>query len=154
VADEGVHQSHGGVIPDLDLSIPRAGDDDRALDVVVVADAGDPVGVSVLVNGELADTVDVPDLEGLVDGAGGNLPVVGRESDGEDVLRVADESLASLGGLEVPKTDGAVPGGRKAEAAVLRDIDVRDEMGVSSHDSLGLASLLLLIGIGDLSKVT
>ena len=46
VADEGVHQGHGLVVPDLDGSVPRSRHDDWLLDVVVESDAGNPVTVS------------------------------------------------------------------------------------------------------------
>ena len=69
VSNKGVLEDHLGVVPDLDGLVPRSGNNDWLLDVVEISTAGDPVGVLVLVNGELADTVDVPDLEVLVDGS-------------------------------------------------------------------------------------
>jgi len=111
VSNEGVHEGHDGVIPNLDGLIPRGRDDDWGLDIVEVSNAGDPVGMWVLVNGELADTVDVPDLDGLVNGSRGNLSVVWGEGNGEDVLGVTDEGLSGGGGLQVPESDGTIPGG-------------------------------------------
>ena len=153
VSNEGVHEGHDGVIPNLDGLIPRGRDDDWGLDIVEVSNAGDPVGMWVLVNGELADTVDVPDLDGLVNGSRGNLSVVWGEGNGEDVLGVTDEGLSGGGGLQVPESDGTIPGGREAESRVLGEIDIRDEMGVSSHDLSGLSPLLLLIGVGGLIEI-
>ena len=49
--------------------------------------------MSALLDGELALTDGVPDLEVLVSATGGNLSVIGGESDGENVSGVADESL-------------------------------------------------------------
>jgi len=93
MSNKGVHERHDGVIPDLDGLIPGGRDDDWLLDIVEVSDAGNPVGVLVLVNGELADTVDVPDLEVLVDGAGSDLSVIGGEGNREDIFVVTDEGL-------------------------------------------------------------
>lgn len=42
---------------------------------------------------ELALAEGVPELDGLVAGAGDDLSVVGAEGDGEDVLGVANEAL-------------------------------------------------------------
>jgi hypothetical protein len=111
VANEGVHQAHGGVVPDLDGSIPGGGDDNRSLHVIVESDARNPVGVLVLLNSELANTLDVPNLDLLINGTGGNLPVVRGESDGHDILGVTEEGLSSLTDSEVPESDGTIPGG-------------------------------------------
>jgi len=109
MSNEGVLEGHDGVIPDLDGLIPGGRDDDWLLDIVEVSDAGNPVGVLVLVNGELADTVDVPNLEVLIDGTGGNLSIVWGEGDREDIFGVTDKSLSGLCFLEVPKSDGTIP---------------------------------------------
>jgi len=110
VSDESVHQAHGLVVPDLDGSVPRGGHDDWLLDVVVESDAGDPVGMWLLVDGELADTVDVPDLNVLVHGARDDLSVIWGESDGEDILLVTNHSLVGGALLQVPESDGSIPG--------------------------------------------
>ena len=119
VSNEGVHEGHDGVIPDLDGLIPRGGDNDWLLHVVEVSDAGNPVGVRVLVNGEFTNSVDVPNLDGLIDGSRGDLSVVWGEGNGENVLGVTDEGLVGLGSLEVPESDGSVPRGGEAESGVL-----------------------------------
>jgi len=110
VSNEGVLEGHHGVIPDLDGLVPGSGNNDWGLGVVIVSDARDPVSVWVLINGELADTMDVPNLEVLVDGAGGDLSVIWGESNGKDVLGVTNESLSGGGSLEVPESDGTIPG--------------------------------------------
>ena len=148
VSDEGVHQAHGLVVPDLDGSVPRGRNDDWLLDVMVESDAGDPVGVWVLVDGELANTVDVPDLDGLVDGSRDDLSVVWGESNGENILGVTDEG--SVGGalLQVPESDGAIPGGREAESAIGGEIDIRDEVRVTLEDLSWNTPFLVLISLG------
>jgi hypothetical protein len=142
VSNEGVHEGHGGVVPNLDGLIPRGRDDNRSLHVVVESDAGNPVLMLVLLNGELANTLDVPNLDLLVDRSGSNLSIVRGESDGHDILGVTKEGLSSLSGLEVPESDGTIPGGREGESRVRGEIDVRDEVRVTGHDLGGLAILL------------
>ena len=134
VADEGVHQGHGLVVPDLDGSIPRGRNNDWLLHVVVESNAGNPVVVGLLLNGELALTIDVPDLDGLVHGAGHDLSVVWGESNGENVLGVADEG--SVGGvlLQVPESECTIPRGGQAESAIGREVDVGDEVRVTLQD--------------------
>jgi len=109
VSNESVFQGHDGVIPNLDGLIPRSRNDDWFLDIVEISDAGNPVSMLVLVNGEFADTVDVPNLEVLVDGTGGNLSVIWGESNREDIFGVTDKSLSGLSSLEVPESDGTIP---------------------------------------------
>jgi len=109
VSDESVHEGHDGVIPDLDGLIPRGGDNDWLLDIVEVSNAGNPVSMRVLVNGEFTNSVDVPNLDGFIHGSRGDLSVVWGESNGENVLGVTDKGLVGLGGLKVPESDGSVP---------------------------------------------
>lgn len=109
VSNESVFEGHDGVIPNLDGLIPRGRNDDWFLDIVEVSDAGNPVGMLVLVNGELADTVDVPNLEVLIDGTGGNLSIVWGEGNREDIFGVTNKSLSGLSGLKVPESDGTIP---------------------------------------------
>ena len=109
MSNESVHEGHDGVIPDLDGLIPRGGNNNRLLDIVEVSNAGNPVSMWVLVNGEFANSVDVPNLDGFIDGSGGDLSVIWGESNGENVLGVTDKGLVGLGGLEVPESDGSIP---------------------------------------------
>ena len=153
VANEGVHQAHGGVIPDLDGSIPGGRDDNRSLHVVVESDAGNPVGVLVLLDSELANTLDVPNLDLLINGAGSNLPVVRGESDGHDILGVTEEGLSSLTNSEVPESDGTIPRGREGKSGVGGEINVGDEVGVSLQNLLGLAVLLGSVSIRHVLEV-
>ena len=109
MSNESVLKGHDGVIPDLDGLIPGSRNDDWLLDIVEVSNAGNPVGVLVLVNGEFADTVDVPNLKVLIDGTGSNLSIVWGESNREDIFGVTDKSLSGLSSLEVPESDGTIP---------------------------------------------
>ena len=67
VSNKGVLKGHDRVVPDLDSLIPRSRNNNWLLDIMEVSNTGNPVSVLVLINGELADTMDVPNLEVLVD---------------------------------------------------------------------------------------
>jgi len=109
VSYKSVHEGHDGVIPNLDGLIPRGGNNDWLFDIVEVSNAGNPIGMRVLVNGEFANSVDVPNLDGFIDGSRGDLSVIWGESNREDILGVTNKSLVGLGGLEVPESDGTIP---------------------------------------------
>ena len=49
---------------------------------------------------EFANSVDVPKLDGFIDGSGGGLPVIWGESNGENVVGVIDKGLVGLGGRD------------------------------------------------------
>ena len=121
----------------LDKLVPTGRDDDWGLGKGRESDAGNPLGVAVLLDGELADTDGVPELDGSVPSGGEDLTVVGREGDGENVLGVADESSDGVAAGEVPKSEGGVPGAGKSVLSVGADLDVRDEVGVTLHSALG-----------------
>ena len=75
----------------LDHLIPSARDDDGVLVVGAEPDAGNPVVVGLFLNGVLALSQGVPQLNGLVPGPRNDLPVVGGEGHGEDLLGVGLE---------------------------------------------------------------
>ena len=115
----------------LDKLVPASRDDDGSLGKGRESDAGNPLGVAVLLDGELADTDGVPELDGSVSGGREDLSVVGREGDREDVLGVADESSDGVTAGEVPKSEGGVPGAGEGVLTVGADLDVGDEVGVT-----------------------
>jgi len=109
VSNKGVHEGHDSVIPDLDGLIPRGRDNNRLLDIVEISNAGNPVSMWVLVNGEFTNSVDIPNLDGFIDRTRGDLSVVWGESNGENILGVTNKGLVSLGSLEIPESDGSIP---------------------------------------------
>ena len=72
-------------------------------------------------DGELAIAQRVPELDGAVARARHDLPVVGREGDGEDVVGVADEAPGRGARGEFPQPEGLVPGGGEGVCAVGGD---------------------------------
>lgn len=145
VSDEGVHELHVGVVPNLDGLIPRGGDAQSGLVGVVEPNAGDGVGVAVLVNGVLALGLDVPDLDLVVATSGKDLSVISGQGDGEDVLGVSNELVDGLAGGDVPEADGAVPRGREAEATISSEADLVNEVRVSGEHLLGSSPLNIIL---------
>ena len=144
VAAEGVEAAEVGEGPDLDEVVPAAGDEDGVLGGGGEADAGNPVGVGLAVEGVDAFALDVPDLELVVAAAGEDVTVVGGEGAGEDVLGVALELAHEAAGLEVPEAEGLVPGGGESELGVVGEGDVGDEAGVAFEAAAGNGGSLVL----------
>lgn len=102
----------------LNKLVPSGADDDRVLGVRAESNAGDPVGVSLIGDGELAVTEGVPELDGSVTGARHDLPVVGGEGDGENIVGVAYESASGGSGGKLPETESLVPRGREGVCTI------------------------------------
>jgi len=113
---EGVSDLEVGV-PDLETSVPAdrgevgvEGALGLSLQLGRVADLADPVLMVVSFGSVLAVSKGVPELDFLIRTRGDDLTVVRGEGDSEDFLLVANELADSLSGLDVPETEGLVPG--------------------------------------------
>ena len=93
--------------------------------------------MGLFLNGVLALSQGVPQLDGLVSGSRHDLSVVGRESDAENVLSVVFEPAGGVAGAQVPEPEGLVPGAREGEVAVRGQDDVGDEVSVTLEAHLG-----------------
>ena len=122
-----------GEVPDLDHLVPTGGDNDGVGGVGGETHARDPLGVAILADGVFALSEGVPELDGLVAGGGDDLPVVSREGDAEDVTSVADEPAGGQAGVEVPQTEGLVPGSGQTELAIRGHSEVLDEVVVAEE---------------------
>lgn len=120
-----------GEVPDLDHPVPSGGDDDGVGGVGGEANAGNPLGVTLLGDGVFALSEGVPELDGLVAGGGDDLPVVSGEGHAEDITGVTNKSAGGDSGVQVPKAEGLVPGGGQTELAVGGDGEVLDEVVVT-----------------------
>jgi len=98
-----------GKVPHLNVFVPSSGNNDGVLVVGGESHTGNPVTVSVLLDGVLALGKSVPKLDGLIPGSGHDLSVVSREGDRHDVLGVVLEPSGALSGLQVPQSEGLVP---------------------------------------------
>eukprot|EP00043_Microstomoeca_roanoka_P028655 m.18863 g.18863 ORF g.18863 m.18863 type:complete len:322 (+) comp8569_c0_seq1:750-1715(+) len=135
-------QAASGQVPDLDLVVPTAGDNDGVIDIWGEADAGDPLGVTLVADDVLALSKDVPQADGFIAGSGDNLAIVRGEGDGEDVLGVANEAALADTSGDLPEAHGVIPRAREGELAIRGDDNVRDEVGVAAHGTQSETALL------------
>ena len=77
-----------GEIPDLDQFIPTRWNNNWVLGQWGESNTGNPFGVTLFLDGVLANTQSVPQFDGAITGSGDNLTVVSGESDGENVLNM------------------------------------------------------------------
>jgi len=129
----------------LDNLVPASRDNDGVGGVRREADAGDPLGVAVLLDGELALSEGVPQLDGLVTGSRDDLTVVSREGNREDIVGVADEAAGGQTGVEVPETEGLVPRGGQGELTVGGDNNILDSRVVAVEGLAGNTKVALVI---------
>jgi hypothetical protein len=141
--------------PDLDGLVVRGSHEQRGVSGGGVPDGGDPVRVGII-NGELALADGVVEADGAVTAGGEDLPVVGGEGDGEDVLLGAEEGAAAVTGGEVVQAARTVPRGGDGVLAVKGELDVRHKVLVAGQALDGESNGLLLAGEvpGDDSLVT
>jgi hypothetical protein len=77
--------------------------------------------VSLLSDGELAVAESVPELDGSIARSRDNLSVIGREGDGENIVRVPNKSSGCSTGSKLPEAESLVPGGRECIGSVRGD---------------------------------
>jgi len=99
-----------------------------------------------VLNGVLADTEGVPQLDGLVAGPRDDLTVVSGEGNAQHVLGVANELTVAHPSVDVPKTEGSIPRTRQDELPIRRDHNIRDKMGVASERTARSTVLDFVLG--------
>ena len=97
--------------PDLQESVPATGGKVLHLVRRRVSDSADPVLMVVLLNGVLALTFDVPQLDVLFATSRQDDSVVWVETAREDFFGVTNELVVNLAFSKVPKSHGVVPRG-------------------------------------------
>lgn len=134
MAGEGTLQLAIGEVPDLDSAIPGSGDDARLEGVRAKAHTRDPSSMAIgVLDGVLALTESVPELDGAIARSGHDLAVVYGEGDRKHILGVANEAAGGDASGEVPEAELAVPRARESELAVGGEDDVLNEVGMSSE---------------------
>lgn len=131
-------------VPDLESTIPT-GRGEVGLVVGLglsllewgVSDAADPVAVVVGFSGKLAVSESVPELDTLVSSSGDDLSVVLGQGNSVHFLGVANESSHGLSSLEVPKSQGLVPGRGNDHVVLIGKGQVTDEVVVTGEGFLG-----------------
>lgn len=134
-------------VPNFHCPIPR-GRHNRRLQVVrAESDAAHPIGVCISVlDGVLALTKSVPELDGAVTRSRHDLAVINRESHGKDVLGVTDEATGGGAGSEIPEAELTVPASGKSELAVGGEDNVLNKMGMAGKAATGDAIGLVILG--------
>lgn len=137
-----------GQVPDLDELIPTSGDDNGVGGDRGETDARDPFSVTFRLrgNGVLAFTEGVPKLDGAIARTRDDLTVVDGEGNGEDILGVAQETAGGGTGVDIPKTESAIPRAGKAELAVRGDHHILNGVAVTKAASLRETVLTFLTG--------
>ena len=93
----------------LDVFVPSAGDNDGVRVVGREPNAGHPVGVTLLLDGVLALSKGVPQLDGLVAGSRDNLTIVSGESHAHNILGMIFKTAGGLAGAQIPEAKGLIP---------------------------------------------
>jgi len=157
VSDEVVAEFAVGEGPDFDQAIPSTGDDEWHLNRGGEANTGDPFIMTVIVgssgiNGVLAFTEGIPELDGLISRSGDDLTVVDGEGDTEYILGVTYETTCGLTGVDFPKTEGSIPTSGECELSIGGDDNVGYEVVVSTEGAVGVSVLvgLNVFGVGGL----
>jgi len=135
VANQIVSELAVGKIPDFDEFVPTSRDDHGVGSIRRESNTADPFSVAVLVDGVFAFSEGIPELDGFVSRTRDDLSVISRESNAQDVLRVANESSSGGSKIEIPESKSAVPRSRQSKLSIGRDNNVGDEVVVSSQSS-------------------
>jgi len=106
-----------GKVPDLDQLVPTSRNNDGGSSVAE-SNAGNPLGVSLILDGVLALSEGVPQLHGLISGSRNDLSVISREGNGEDILGVSNKSSGGGSSVEIPQSEGRVPRSGKSELSI------------------------------------
>merc|ERR1719295_857199 len=126
--------------------IVSAGDDDGVGVGWRETDAGDPFGMSFLLDGVFADAESVPQFDGAIAGAGDDLSVVSGEGDAEDVLGVSDESSRRRSHRQVPQTQSRIPRAGQSELSIRGQHDVGHEVTVALESLVGDTVVSVILG--------
>lgn len=124
-------------VPDLDGTIPTAGNNDGVGVVGGEAYARYPIGVTIFLDGEFAFSQSVPQLDGLVTRAGNDLTVVSRESNRQNILSVIFETTSGLASSQIPQAQSLIPGTRQSVVTIGGQYYVTDEVRVTIQTLLG-----------------
>jgi len=153
VSLEGEQERHVSVVPNLDGLIPRGSDTDGWLLGLVESNAGNGISVSILVNSMFALRSGVPNLDFLVQTSSDDLSVIWGEIDGENISLVTNKLADGSSGSHVPESDGSVPRGGESEARVAGELDLTDEVRVSSQQFLWFSHWGIIFKFSILSEV-
>jgi hypothetical protein len=143
VASEVTLKAQVAQLPNLHLLVPTAWYDHWGGLGWGESNARHPLSVAVVHNGVLALTEGIPQLDGLVAGTRHNLSVVSGESNGKNILVVANESAGGLAGSNLPQSEGTIPWSGKSKLSIGWHYNGGYEVGVTA-ECLASESVVLL----------
>jgi len=132
--------------PDLDKLIPAARNSDGGGRVGGEGNIRSPLGVALILKGELALTEGVPELDETVTTAGHDLTVISRESNSKNILAVADEAAGADAVGEIPQAEGVIPAARESVVTIVRQLHVLNKVAVAVETTLSMSVLLARAG--------
>lgn len=137
----------GGVglqVPDLDHLVATGRNNQGAGSIGTEADSGNPLGVTQVATAVATDgkvtlhlTTDIPQLDGLVAGAGNDKAVVGAERRRHDITGVTIEGGLGLTSGQIPQAHGLVPGAGQSKATILAKGNITDKVAMTIEALLG-----------------
>ena len=98
----------------------------------------------VLLDGVLALTQSVPQLDALIATSRDDLSVISRETNREDIALVGDERSDGLALIQIPQSQSLVPRTRQSVGTVGRQDDIRDSAVVAAQSLTGISVSLAL----------
>jgi hypothetical protein len=128
--------------PDLDETIPAARNGDRGGRVGGEGNVRGPLGVTVVLKGELALTEGVPELDETITTAGHDLTVVSREGNSKNILGVANEATSADTVGEIPQTKGVIPAARESVVTIVGQLHVLNKVAVAVETTLSMSVFL------------
>jgi len=132
--------------PDLDETIPAARNSNRGGRVRREGNVGSPLGVAVVLKGELALTEGVPQLDKTITAARHDLTVVRREGNSKNILGVADETTSADAVGEIPKTKGVIPAARESIVTIIGELNILNKVAVAVETTLSMSVFLASAG--------
>jgi len=143
VANQVGSQLAVGKVPNFDEFVPSSRYNDGVGSVGGKSHARYPLSVSILVDGILALTQSVPQLDGLVSSSRDNLSVISGESNAQNILGVSNESSGGDSSVEIPQSEGSIPRSSQSKLAIRGNNHVLDKVRVSSEGFFWLTVVLI-----------
>mmetsp|Transcript_32150 Transcript_32150/g.44058 ORF Transcript_32150/g.44058 Transcript_32150/m.44058 type:complete len:224 (+) Transcript_32150:331-1002(+) len=127
-------------VPHLNQFIPSSRDNQRFGTILTnrsniggKSDTADPLTVTVILNGVLANSKSVPQFDGLVARSRDNLAVVSGESNTQHILLVSNELAVASSCVDIPKTESPVPRTRQHKLTIRGNHNIRNVVRVASE---------------------
>jgi len=88
----------------------------------------------------------IPEFDCPITGTRDNPSVVSAKANGEDIGSVSNKTTGRGTGVQVPQTEGMVPGRGQCKLTIRRDDNVRNEMVVAGKNSFWVSVGIFVTG--------